>query len=76
MNSFHERGAVLRSIGCILRFQKGLINSVLEGHGKLHRGNDIEFRMKMSLSDREGKEGENILSSLSRAFKFISRLLF
>lgn len=69
-------GAVIRSIGCILRFQKGLINSVLEGHRKLHRGKDSEFRMKMSLSDREGKEGENVLSSSGRRFEFISRLLF
>lgn len=52
-----------RRTGSTLSFQKGLINSTLEGLRELHRENDAEFRMKVSLLDREGREGEIIPDS-------------
>lgn len=70
-------------IGSNLRSQKGLISSTMEGIRKLHRGSDAEFRMKMGLSDREEKEGENIPDGFKQGntminwcFRFISRFIF
>ena len=50
----------------MLRSQKGLIISTLEGLRMLHRGSDAEFRVKIHLLDREALEGENVPDSLSR----------
>ena len=49
------------------------MNSTLEGFGELRRRSDAEFRMKMSLSDREGLEGENILDSFKQGNNNMTR---
>lgn len=40
--------------------EEGVFNSTLGSFRELPGRSDVEFRMKMSLSDREGLQGENI----------------